>query len=68
MNNYFKNTYLELYIKIKKLNLDSNIPKSFETFLTVAINYNTISSFYWDPKDHSNTLCIVYSLSLFEGE
>ena len=46
MNNYFKNTYLELYIKIKKLNLDSNIPKSFETFLTVAINYNTISSFY----------------------
>ncbi len=67
MNNYFKNIYPELYTKMKKLDLGPNVPKSFRTFLTVAINYNTISSFHWDLKDHPNTLCVVCSLDSFEG-
>ena len=46
MNNYFKNIYPELYTKMKKLDLGPNVPKSFRTFLTVAINYNTISLFH----------------------
>jgi len=46
ISTYFKNTYSNLYMKIKKLNLGSNIPKSFEIFPTVAINYNAISAFY----------------------
>jgi len=54
-------------MKIKKLNLGSNIPKSFEIFPTVAINYNAISAFHQDPNNHSNSLCVICPLGSFEG-
>ena len=54
-------------MKIKKLNLGSNVSKSFEIFSTVAINYNAISAFYWDPNDYPNSLYIVCSLGSFES-
>ncbi|CAG8665081.1 5296_t:CDS:1, partial [Paraglomus brasilianum] len=52
---------------MKNLNLGPNVPKSFSTFPTVAINYNTISQFHRDLKDHRNTLCVVCPLGIFEG-
>ena len=54
-------------MKIKKLNLGSNIPKSFEIFSTIAINYNAIFAFHQDLNNHPNSLCIVCSLRSFES-
>ncbi|CAG8814978.1 137_t:CDS:2 [Gigaspora margarita] len=67
VNNYFHNTYPMLYTKMKNLNLGPNVPKSFGIFPTVGINYNTISQFHRDLKDHRNTLCVVCPLGIFEG-
>ncbi|CAG8485157.1 2404_t:CDS:2 [Acaulospora colombiana] len=53
--------------KMKNLNLGPNVPKSFGAFPTVGINYNTISQFHRDLKDHRNTLCVVCPLGIFEG-
>ncbi|CAG8711811.1 6173_t:CDS:1, partial [Gigaspora rosea] len=50
-----------------KLNLGPNVPKSFGAFPTIAINFNVISQFYRDLKDHRNTLCVVCPLGSFEG-
>ena len=67
VNNYFKDKHSKLYAKMEKLNLGPNVPKSFGTFPTIAINYNTISGFHRDVKDHPNTLCVVCPLGSFEG-
>ena len=67
IDNYFKNTYPSLYDKMKILDLGPNVPKSFGIFPTVAINYNAICAFHWDPNDHPNSLCVVCPLGLFEG-
>jgi hypothetical protein len=67
VNDYFNNTYPVLYAKMKKLDLGPNVPKSFGAFPTVAINFNVISQFHRDLKDHRNTLCVVCPLGIFEG-
>jgi hypothetical protein len=67
VDNYFNNTYPVLYAKMKRLDLGPNVPKSFEAFPTVAINFNTICQFHRDLKDHRNTLCVVCPLGIFEG-
>jgi len=46
VNNYIRDTYPVLYIKIKKLDLGPNVPKSFGAFPTVAVNFNIISQFH----------------------
>ncbi|RHZ78379.1 hypothetical protein Glove_165g92 [Diversispora epigaea] len=67
VNNYFDVTYPVLYAKMKKLDLGPNVPKSFGAFPTVSINFNCISQFHRDLKDHHNTLCVVYPLGIFKG-
>lgn len=67
VNNYFNNTYPALYVKMKKLDLGPNVPKSFGAFPTAAINFNAICQFHRDLKDHRNTLCVVCPLGIFEG-
>ena len=67
VNNYLQTTYPNLYAKMKELDLGPNVPKSFGGFPTIAINYNTISQFHRDPKDHPNTLCVVCPLGSFTG-
>ena len=67
VNDYFNNTYPVLYAKMKRLDLGPNVPKSFGAFPTVAINFNAISQFHRDLKDHRNTLCVVCPLGIFEG-
>ncbi len=52
---------------MKKLDLGSNVSKSFGIFFTVAINYNAISAFHQDPNNHSNSLCVICPLGSFEG-
>jgi hypothetical protein len=67
VNGYFRDTYPTLYAKMMKLDLGPNVPKSFGVFPSVAINYNVISQFHLDLKDHSNSLCVVCPLGSFEG-
>nr|CAG8621626.1 8858_t:CDS:2 [Entrophospora candida] len=67
VNNYIDATYPALYTKMKKLDLGSNVPKCFGAFPTVGINFNSISQFHRDLKDHSNTLCVVCPLGVFKG-
>jgi len=67
INIYIRDTYPSLYEKLKKIDLGSNVPKSFGIFPSVAINYNVISQFHRDLKDHPNTLCVVCPLGTFEG-
>lgn len=67
VNNYIRDTYPVLYIKMKKLNLGPNVPKSFGAFPTVAVNFNIISQFHRDLKDHRDSLCVVCPLGTFEG-
>ena len=52
INNYFETIYLNLYTKMEKLDSSPNILKSFETFSSVAINFNMICQFHQDMKDH----------------
>ncbi|RHZ71770.1 hypothetical protein Glove_253g25 [Diversispora epigaea] len=67
VNNYFDVTYPVLYAKMKKLDLGPNVPKSFGAFPTVSINFNCISQFHKDLKDHHNILCVVCPLGIFKG-
>lgn len=67
VNDYFKDKHSQLYTKMEKLDLGPNVPKSFRHFPTIAINYNTISNFHRDIKDHPNSLCVVCPLGSFEG-
>ncbi|RIB28823.1 hypothetical protein C2G38_2156925 [Gigaspora rosea] len=67
VNSYLQETYLALYTKMAKLDLGPNVPKSFGAFPTIAINFNVISQFHRDLKDHQNTLCVVYPLGMFKG-
>ncbi len=67
VNTYFRETYPNLYAKMVKLDLGPNVPKSFGAFPTIAVNFNVISQFHRDSKDHRNTLCVVCPLGLFEG-
>lgn len=67
VNNYINITYPTLYNKMKKLDLGSNVPKCFGAFPTVGVNFNTISQFHRDLKDHRNTFCVVCPLGIFEG-
>jgi 2-oxoglutarate-Fe(II)-dependent dioxygenase family protein len=67
VNNYLENAYPKLYTKIKELDLGPNVSRSFGGFPTIAINFNVISQFHRDPKDHPNTLCIVCPLGSFTG-
>ncbi|RIB30963.1 hypothetical protein C2G38_2237906 [Gigaspora rosea] len=52
VNSYLQETYPALYAKMAKLDLGPNVPKSFSTFPTIAINFNVISQFHRDLKDH----------------
>ena len=52
---------------MKKLDLGSNIPKSFGGFPTASVNFNCICQFHRDLQDHRNTLCVVCPLGIFEG-
>jgi hypothetical protein len=52
---------------MKKLDLGPNVPKSFGAFPTVAVNFNIISQFHQDLKDHRDSLCVVCPLGTFEG-
>ena len=67
INLYFQNTYPLLYSKLINLDLGPNVSKSFKAFPSIAINFNCISEFYRDVKDHPNTLCVIYPLGIFEG-
>ncbi|RIB01443.1 hypothetical protein C2G38_2150457 [Gigaspora rosea] len=67
VNSYLQETYPALYTKMAKLNLGTNVPKSFGAFPTIAINFNVISQFHCDLKDHRNTLCVVCPLGIFKG-
>lgn len=68
VNNYIENTYPTLYNKMKRLDLGSNVPKSyFGGFPTASINFNSICQFHRDLQDHRNTFCIVCPLGTFEG-
>src|SRR6185436_1384571 len=44
-----------------------NVPKSFGAFPTVAVNFNIISQFHRDLKDHCDSLCVICPLGTFEG-
>ncbi|CAG8740459.1 6314_t:CDS:1, partial [Funneliformis mosseae] len=46
---------------------DSFAPRSFRIFPMIAINFNTISNFYWDEKDEENCFCILITLEDYEG-
>jgi hypothetical protein len=52
---------------MRKIDLGSNVPKSFGAFPTVSINFNSICQFHRDLKDHRDTLCVVCHLGTFEG-
>ena len=67
INIYFQNIYPNLYSKLVNLDLGPNVPKSFKIFPSIAINFNRISEFHRDIKDHPNTLCVVCPLGTFEG-
>ena len=67
INVHFQNIYPDLYSKLVNLDLGPNVPKSFKAFPSVAINFNRISEFHRDVKDHPNTLCVVCPLGTFEG-
>jgi hypothetical protein len=67
VNNYIKNTYPVLYTKMEKLDLGPNVPKSFGSYPTASINFNSICQFHRDLQDHRNTLCVVCPLGIFEG-
>jgi len=68
VNNYIENTYPTLYNKMKKLDLGSNVPKSyFGGFPIASINFNSICQFHRDLQDHRNTFCVVCPLGIFEG-
>jgi len=67
INIYFQNIYPNLYSKLVNLDLGLNVPKSFKIFPSIAINFNRISEFHRDIKDHPNTLCVVCPLGTFEG-
>jgi len=67
VNGYIRDTYPALYIKMRKLDLGPNVPKSFGAFPTVAVNFNIISQFHRDLKDHRDSLCVVCPLGIFEG-
>ncbi|CAG8582719.1 13236_t:CDS:2 [Gigaspora rosea] len=67
VNSYLQETYPALYTKMAKLDLGPNVPKSFGAFPTIAINFNVISQFHRDLKDHRNTLCVVCPLGIFKG-
>jgi hypothetical protein len=67
VNNYIKNTYTVLYAKMEKLDLGPNVPKSFGSYPTASVNFNSICQFHLDLQDHRNTLCVVCPLGTFEG-
>ncbi|CAG8468951.1 7835_t:CDS:2 [Acaulospora morrowiae] len=67
VNIYFRETYPDLYAKMAKLDLGPNVPKLFGAFPTTAVNFNVISQFHRDLKDHRNTLCVVCPLGSYEG-
>src|SRR5207248_2922127 len=40
----------------------------FGIFPMIAINYNSISDYYWDKNDNPNSFCCLVALGDFEGD
>ncbi|RHZ89981.1 hypothetical protein Glove_9g86 [Diversispora epigaea] len=66
INKFVQEHYKGLYKKLLKLG-GSFVPKLFEIFPMIAINYNTISNFHWDEHDELNSLCFLVALGDFVG-
>ncbi|CAG8800734.1 8780_t:CDS:2, partial [Gigaspora rosea] len=48
INSYIRNSYPGLYEKMRKLDLEPNVPKLFGSFPIVMVNFNIISQFHQD--------------------
>ncbi|RIB06630.1 hypothetical protein C2G38_2216612 [Gigaspora rosea] len=60
------NTASNHCLEHRKSRFGPNVSKSFSAFPTIAINFNIISQFYRNLKDHRNTLCVVCPLGIFK--
>ncbi len=67
VNQFAKNSYNDLYLKLKKMSWGPFAPQLFGIFLMIAINFNIISDYHWDANDEPNCLCFLVPLGDFEG-
>ena len=62
VNQFIKDNYKDLYMKLNKLSLGSFVLRPFRIFLMIFINYNIISKYYWDNNNEANCFCILIAL------
>ncbi|CAG8727310.1 1800_t:CDS:2, partial [Funneliformis mosseae] len=67
INQFVKENYNNLYIKLSNFSWGLFAPRSFGIFPMIAINFNTISDFHWNEKDEENCFCILIALGDYEG-
>ncbi|CAG8828710.1 14407_t:CDS:1, partial [Racocetra persica] len=64
INQFLQEYYVDLYTKLSKLSWGPFAPRSFRIFPMIAINFNTISDYYWDDHDEPNSLYVLVALVL----
>ena len=67
VNQFAKDSYNNLYLKLKDLSWGPFAPRLFGIFLMIAINFNIASDYHWDHNDEPNGLCFLVPLGDFEG-
>ena len=58
VNQFVKDNYKNLYMKLSKLSWNPFTPRPFGVFLMIAINFNILSDFHWDNSDKANCFCV----------
>jgi len=67
VNQFIKDHYKNLYMKLNNLVLGPFVPKTFGIFPIMSINFNIISDYHWDNNDDENYFCLLVALGDYKG-